>query len=234
MNYIIWNEVDSRTIAGLVICELPPIIKPKMRTQITEIEGKDGDFADSLGYASYDKTIKIALIDNYDVDAIAKYFTGFGQVIFSNEPTKYYRAEIIEQIDFERLLKFRTATIKFHTQPYKYLVDEEPANLEITNETELIVFNQGLENSKPEIMLWGMGIVQILVNGYGVFEIDLETGNVPITVDSELEDCYGLYVSDLKNRNMVGKFPILKSGKNVISWSGNLSSIAVFPNSRWL
>jgi phage-related protein len=42
MNYIIWNGANSKTISGLIIQELPPITKPKTRTQITEIDGKNG------------------------------------------------------------------------------------------------------------------------------------------------------------------------------------------------
>ena len=38
----------------------------------------------------------------------------------------------------------------------------------------------------------------------------------------------------LKNRNMVGEFPNLKSGINKISWSGNLTKIEIQPKSRWL
>ncbi|MDR2073752.1 MAG: phage tail protein, partial [Oscillospiraceae bacterium] len=88
MNFLIWNGTNSSTIEGLVIQELPPIAKPNIRTNVTEIEGKDGDFVEELGYGSYEKEVKIGLAGNYDVDEIAKFFTGSGQVIFSNEPDK--------------------------------------------------------------------------------------------------------------------------------------------------
>jgi phage-related protein len=61
MNYIIWNGSNSTTIEGLIIQELPPITRPAIRAQITEIEGKDGDISDDLGYQSYDKAVKIGL-----------------------------------------------------------------------------------------------------------------------------------------------------------------------------
>jgi phage-related protein len=57
-NYLIWNGTNSKTISGLIIQELPPITKPKLRTQITEIDGKNGDFADELGFGSYEKRSK--------------------------------------------------------------------------------------------------------------------------------------------------------------------------------
>ena len=76
-----WNGIDSDTIEGLMICELPPITKPKMRTNITKIDGRDGDIIEELGYESYTKSIKIGLVRNFDIDKIIKYFTGKGNLI---------------------------------------------------------------------------------------------------------------------------------------------------------
>jgi len=232
VNYIVWQDQDSRNIPGLLICELPAISRSKMRTQVTEIEGKDGDISDNIGYASYDKTLKIALTKNYDINAIAKYFTGSGKVNFSNEIDKYYHAEITEQIDFERLLKFKTATVKFHIQPFKYLADEEPVSHNIENETEISVVNKGLEPSKPIITLFGKGIVEIAINGYAQFQVDIDDSF--LTINSEIEECYMNTLTTLKNRNMTGVFPFLQPGKNVITWAGNLTKIKIYPRSRWL
>ncbi|MDR0405013.1 MAG: phage tail family protein [Oscillospiraceae bacterium] len=232
MNCIVWNNIDSRSIPGLLICELPSISRPKIRTQITEIEGKDGDISDNLGYSAYDKTLKIALVKNYDINAIAKYLSGSGKITFSNEPDKFYNAQISEQIDFERLIRFKTATVKFHTQPFKYLINESLAELEITHETEFSVINQGLEKSKPIITLTGSVIVEIVINGYAQFQVDID--DEYLTIDSEKEECYKDNLQTLKNRNMTGIFPVLQPGENVITWSGNLTKIEVQPKSRWL
>ena len=175
MNYLIWNNKDSRKVNGLIISELPMIVKPKMRTEIIEVEGRGGNFIDNLGYSAYDKTVKIALYDNYDIDEIIKYFSGSGKVIFSNEPQKYYNAEIIEQIDFERLVKFKIANVKFNTQPYKYLVSESETEYEITEGTnQIAVINQGLENSRPIITLTGSEIVEIKLNSMSAFQVDID------------------------------------------------------------
>lgn len=120
MNYLIWKNIDSRTLKGLIISELPPITKPPMRVQETTIDGVDGSIIEDLGYEAYDKQILIGLSRNFDIDEIIKYFSGEGNIVFSNEPDKYYKAKIIEQIDYERLVRFRTATIKFKVQPFKY------------------------------------------------------------------------------------------------------------------
>ena len=120
MNYCILNGVKSTTIQGLLIQSLPPISKPKQRTSIEEIDGRDGDIVTKLGYSAYDRPMTIGLFGEYDVDEVIQYFDSEGTVIFSNEPDKFYNYEIIEQIDFERLLRFKTATVVFHVQPFKW------------------------------------------------------------------------------------------------------------------
>ena len=51
-------------------------------------------------------------------------------------------------------------------------------------------------------------------------------------IDSINEEAYKN--ETLKNRNMSGEFPILESGVNIITWTGNLTKIKVEPKSRWL
>ena len=126
MNYIILNGVNSNTITGLLIQELPPISKPLMRTQIDQIDGRDGDIVTKLGYSAYDKEFTVGLHGSFDINQVIAYFATEGTVVFSNEPDKYYRYQTIEQIDFERLVRYRTATVTFHCQPFKYEVDETP------------------------------------------------------------------------------------------------------------
>ena len=233
VNYIIWKGQDSRGLKGLIISELPPITCPSIKTQVTEIEGKDGDIIDYVGYSAYDKWVKIGLHGVYKIDEISKFFSGSGKVTFSNEPEKYYIAEIIDQIDFERFVKFRIANIKFHTQPFKYLVDEKPVETDITEEIkEIKVINLGTEDSRPIFTLTGTGIIEISINGYTKFQVNIDDSY--LTVDSKLEECYKDNLNTLKNRNMGGEFPILQPGENVITWTGNLTKLKIQPESRWI
>ena len=120
MNYVILNGMKSTLIKGLLIQSLPPISKPLMRSRTETIDGRDGDIVTKLGYSAYDKEMSIGLFGDFDIDEVIKFFDSEGTVIFSNEQDKYYQYEILEQIDFERLIKFRTATVKMHCQPFKY------------------------------------------------------------------------------------------------------------------
>ena len=439
MNSIIWKGVSSTTIKGLLISELPPISRPAMRVKETTIDGRDGSILEDLGYSSYDKEVVIGLYGNFDINKVIKYFTGEGEVVFSNEPDKVYTAKIVGHIDYNRLLRYRQATIPFRVQPFKhklfeayketqtsaasgsplyigdiykftslkvdgaggtiktvgknlfdyksflsasnggltnvlnedgsittsgvlttdyasvvycditsrlvsghsYTISQKMLSPKVymqlnirnketgeteyvylsnkqkdtfvadtaTNKYELIiqsaamknfgsenvsitnyyqleegtsatefepyessiyeyktgeelsknvtifppkstlfnsnneimnaeyikpyeVFNEGLETSKPIMVLKGEGTVVISVNGLEIFQYTFPEGENEVVIDSEKEDAY---LGDvLKNRNMNGEFPVLLSGTNIIEWSGYVSSIEILPRSRWL
>lgn len=231
MSYVIWKNRDSRTLKGLIISELPPISKPKMRVQETIIDGVDGSILEDLGYESYDKILLIGLSRDFNIDEIIQHFSGDGEVVFSNEPDKYYKAKIIEQIDYEKLLRFRTASIKFRVQPYKYQYQEQKQVYENPLE-KIIAVNNGLESSKPIITITGTGAIELIVNDNKLFSYTFPEAEDTVVIDSQKQDAYLGTV--LKNRNMSGEFPLFKAGKNIISWNGTITKIEIISNSRWI
>ena len=439
MNSIVFKGVSSTTIDGLLICELPPISKPPMRVAETSIDGRHGTIIEELGYSAYNKTLTIGLHGNFDINKVIKYFSGEGDIVFSNEPDKVYRGSITSQIDYTRLLRFRKATVTFRVQPFKHknneayatpqtatasstnivlkdsgatpmkistnansilvhgknLIDTNKfvigtnANINITEngykmvakggangtytysrcaipiqtkgkaytlkcdkmtseqssvnaglqvivktpstekyiclfapnttidftlpedatsihlglytnntnanlskdnvvtvlgarlipkefkadawcafqgaqEISVVggiaeamgydsatiisnadnlemsvdyfkafeVFNEGLEPSKPMIVLKGSGTVELKVNGMAVFTYTFPSGEDEVVIDSDIEEAYLGAV--LKNRQMNGEFPSLVPKTNRIEWSGDITSISILPRSRWL
>lgn len=132
IDYIELNGTRSTDVKGLMIQSLPPISKPKVRASIEEIDGRDGDIVTRLGYAAYGKEVSIGLHGDFDIDDAVAFFDSEGEVVFSNERDKYYRYQILDQIDFERLARFRTATVKMHVQPFKY--DAVDRTFEVVNQ----------------------------------------------------------------------------------------------------
>lgn len=232
--YIIINGVSSESVGGLLVTELPSIVKPPKRVIEEEIDGKDGSIITELGYGTYDKSIGIALTGSFDIDQIIEYFNSSGTVTFSNESDKYYRFTIYEQIDFEKLLRFKTAEVFFHCQPFKFSTTETPTTF--SNPTTITLTNSGNTSSKPILEITGQGEVTISLNGSELFEItfsdeDYET----YTIDTEQLNAYnesGTFV----NRNIIGDYDNLRlnKGSNTLIVSGDCTKIVADKISRWL
>lgn len=231
-NYVIINGVNSTTINGLAINEMPPITKPSIRTNTEEIDGRDGDIVTRLGYSAYDKEMTIGLYGSYDLDEIMSYFNQSGTIIFSTESDKYYNFEILEQIDYEKLLKFKTATITMHCQPFKYEVNETPITLSSGNNT---VKNKGNIYAKPIIYIKGSGTITISLNGNQIFNIVMGD-NTEIEIDIEKLEAYNPNDGTLLNRIVTGDYDDFKleSGNNTINLGGTITSANITMYSRWL
>lgn len=234
-NYIILNGKDSRYIGGLLVQELPPIAKPKIRTEVEEIDGRDGDIVTPLGYSAYDKELKIGLYGDYRIDDIISYFDSSGKVTFSNEVDKYYRYQIVEQIDFSRLVRFKTATVKFHVQPFKYsrVETKKVFTFDRADITSLGIRNSGNTIARPIITIEGEGTVLLSLNGKNIFAIVFGKDR-SITIDVEKMEAYT--GSILKNRHVSGDYDnfILNVGLNTVSWSGRIMKISFENYSRWI
>lgn len=234
--YLIINDISSQSIQGLLISELAPISKPQQRTQVEVIDGRDGDIVTPLGFAAYDKVVKIGLTYNYNIDDIIDFFNTEGKVVFSNEPDKYYRFAIYEQIDFERLIRFKTAEVTFHVQPFKYSDSEAEKTYNISGSpSEIQVRNSGNIYSKPTITITGSGVVTVSLNGAQILSIELGDTSQTIIINSEQMNAYGVD-NTLLNRLVTGNYDNIKFkvGQNTINLTGNVSAVKVDNYSRWI
>lgn len=235
-NYIILNDRSSEEIPGLLIQELPPISKPLLRNQIEEIDGRDGDIVMPLGYAAYDKDVSIGLYGKFDVDDVIEYFNSEGKVVFSNEPDKYYKYQILNQIDFERLVRFRTATVTFHVQPFKFANNEKAKTYTSFDNNSITVRNNGNYYSRPKITVFGTGTINLSLNGKQLFVINLGSQAAQITIDAQQLEAYDEDTNVLMNRSVDGDYDNLrlKVGTNTISWSGSVTKMIISNYSRWI
>ena len=232
--YIIINGKKSTLLNGLIITSLPPITKPKIRYTAEEIDGVDGDTITKLGYGAYDKTFEIGLSYDYNVDDIIEYFNQSGTITFSNEPDKYYNFATLNQIDFEKLLRFKKAKVTIHVQPFKYSNVESTKTYNFTEDSQsLTIRNNGNIYSKPIITLFGSGTINLSLNGLEVFTIAL---NGSMVLDTQSQNAYDPNTKDFLNRAIIGDFKNLyfKTGVNTISWTGNVTQVEIDYASRWI
>ena len=235
--YLVINGKTSKGITGLMVQNLAPISKPKVRTNIEEIDGRDGDIVTTLGYSAYDKEVTIGLYGDYNVDDVISFFDTSGQVTFSNEPDKYYNFAIYEQIDFDKLIRFKTATVKFHVQPFKYSEDETTKSYsyaEGTTSASIKIRNNGNVYSKPKVTITGSGNIYIYLGNTQVLLLSLDSDQT-IIIDVSTMNAYdesGNYL----NRLVTGDYDdfILQAGVNTIDITGEVTEVKIDNYSRWI
>ena len=235
--YIVINGTSSKSITGLLIQSLPPISKPQMRTSIDTVDGRDGDIVTPLGFSAYDKQIKIGLHGDYNVDDVLAFFNSSGTVIFSNESDKYYNFAIYEQIDLAKLIRFKTATVTMHVQPFKYSADETEKAYSYTNveSASITVRNSGNYFSKPTLTITGAGNIAVYIGSTQILQIALDSGGETIIINAEQMNAYdpnGNYL----NRQVTGDYSKLKlaSGLNTLNITGAITEVKIDNYSRWI
>lgn len=233
MNFITLNGIRSDSVKGLLISELPPVVKPQQRTEIEEIDGRDGDIVTKLGYSAYDRTMLIGLHGDFDIDDVIRFFDSEGEAVFSNEPDKLYKYQILDDIEFERLIRFRKAKVNFHVQPFKYSAVERIKTINAESEDSFRVLNSGNTVARPRITITGSGTINLSLNNHQMFVINLGNEGY-ITIDTEEMNAYKGSV--LKNRLVTGNYDnfALTLGMNVISWTGDVDAVSIEKYSRWI
>ena len=167
---------------------------------------------------------------NYDLDAITAFFNTSGEIIFSNEPDKKYYFRLLEKIDYERAVQFKTANITFHVQPYKYPANETPLTVSGQN-AEITVPNAGNVPSAPTIQLTGSGTVGVYLGNAQTLQVTIPEDG--ITIDTEAQDATSN--GQLANRSVTGDYDSvrLQPGDNDVSFSGDVSAV-ITKYTRWV
>lgn len=224
MGWFKFNNISSDTM-GVILTETPPITRAPKRYNSVYIDGLDGCEVDDLGYSAYIKKFKIGITEGADIDQVMDWLTGSGQLIIWNESDKYYDVQILDQIDYDRLISFHTATVSFLCQPYKYAISE-------TTTTETNITLSCNCDQLPSIKVTGSGEITLKVNNTEICSVTLSTTVPWIVMDSTKQDAF--YNGSLANRSMRGNFIKLKNGDNVITCTGMVTEIKTTYRKRWL
>lgn len=244
MNYIMINERNSQDINGLLISSLPVISKPEMRVKTQEVDGRDGDITEFLGYSAYDRSFTIGLYGDYDINQAINFFNvpAESDIIFSNENEMIYRGYIAETIDFERLLRFRTAQVTAHVQPFKRSAIEREIITALNPSQSggsVAIKNNGNIYSRPvvEIVAGSAGLVSLAFGDKSIQVYFNAEGDVMTIDPTEFKSYY--YDGSLiynGNRRMAGDYDNvrLETGLNYINYDGKLKSMSFYNYSRWI
>nr|DAZ39087.1 MAG TPA: distal tail protein [Caudoviricetes sp.] len=231
--WVLINDKPSYGVNGLVVASLPPITKPKMRYSAEEIDGRDGDIITTLGYQAYDKTVSVGLYGDFDIDKVVEFFATSGTVSFSNEPDKIYRFQQLESIDFERLVRYRTADVKLHVQPFKTGRLQRP-KVFTSADAEAIIVNAGNVMAAPKLTIKARGNIGLWLDGSQAISV-VNSGDYTLIIDVQNLEA-ATPEGALMNRHVTGDYQrlTLSPGKHSIKWSGDVKSLAIEDYSRWI
>lgn len=262
-SYFIFNNINSRDY-GIIVNKLPTIIKPSKNIEKIEVIGRNGFLTkDYNTYKSSVKSVECTIKNIDKLDSICSWLDGSGDLIFSNEEDKVYKATIINQIPFSKIIKqWHKFLIQFECQPLKksrididymttlsYSVDRNSIAinpLSTLNYTGGNTFQSNIPieiNKKEELIVHNFGTME----AKPVLEL-WGSGNIRLIINSDvitLNDIQGTIIIDSEmmecykgtlpcNNKMFGEFLTLKLGKNIIKWEGNLERIKIKHNTCYL
>jgi len=193
-----------------------------------EIPYRNGNLTiHSNRFKPYLRPMEFALKNKDDVPLINAWLVGRGKLRTSVDKGGYFFASVMSGIGIEKLSRlFDAFSVTFKVDPFFYL-DEGDDTIKITAPTT--IYNPGTIYAEPYIKIIGNGNVDLIINSK-VYEF---TGiNGYIEVNSELKTVYKDTVN--QGDKMTGDFPVLNVGENIISWSGNVTSIEIIPKWREL
>ncbi len=229
-----WFEWNGRrcTEFGIHVLEQPVYTLPAERSTFTSVPGRSGSLTTLEGDEVYDDIVLTAtcMIDSESrISELSAWLKGSGNVAFANRSGGFYRARIVNQIAFEKILRgnpHRKFAVNFRCQPFWY--QESVPEVTVT-ESLTTITNPGTVASEPIITVYGSGDITLMV---GTTIVELTEVDESITINCEMLECHKGSASC--NAQMSGDFPVLASGSNAISWTGSVTKVVIQPNWRFL
>jgi len=230
-DWFLWNGVSCAQY-GIYVSEQPPITIPSERAAYTNVPGRPGSLTTLEGEDVYDDMVLTAtcfLSDPSQIPALAAWLKGSGTVTFANRQGGFYYARVANQISFEKIMRgntHRAFAVNFRCKPFWYAENVEPIML---TESGTFITNPGSVYSEPVITIYGSGDITLMV---GTTVVELTGIDGSITMDTPFMEAYKDTTG--MNGSMSGDFPTLVPGANAVSWNGNVTSVVIQPNWRYL
>lgn len=228
MNYFIFNNINSKD-KGIIINKMPVIPKPAKRIEKTVIPGRNGVLYEDDGtYETVVIQIECSIIEECDIYEIKKWLEGEGELILSTSPSVFYKANIINQIDYTSIVnKIYTFPLEVELQPFAYSIEKFT---QIFNSGESLSFN--IDNATadifPYIKVVGEGQINLTINN-NTMVLNVEDY---IELDCELQIAHKNY--EAADDKAKGEFFKLIQGENIISILGNYNSLEIIYRKAYL
>lgn len=218
---------------GLYITDKGVYKGAKRDVTYTSVAGRSGDvIIDNGRYTNVKIPYKLALVNDtpHSFVKLARLIRNWLLTdpgyfkLWDTYDKEYYRlASFSEEINIEQQLSvYGKLDINFNCKPFRYLTSGQN---KITGSYNKL-YNPEAYESEPYFKIFGSGNCYVYVNGA---QFSVKDVNGYVEVDSELMSCHK--GNTLLNNKMVGGFPKLKPGSNLIAAASNVTNIEIIP--RW-
>ena len=225
-NWFSFNDFNTRNYA--LIEELPVVDRAEEDKEFVEIEGRHGFLTfDKKTYKPIEYTVTMIIKGKERRDVVKRALKGSGNLILSNEVSRYYKAVVSSSMTFERQIRdvFKVV-VSFKLQPFAYERNNEP----LTYNSPFTLSNLTNATLQPIFRISGSGTCTLSINNN---DIKINEIGGCIILNFELKEAYGID-GQQKNAQILGELEDLIEGDNIITWNGGISSIHVTPNWRWV
>ena len=200
---------------------IPPIGKRKIEKY--EIDGRSGVLIiDEKAYEPFVISIPCHIDTSVtNMDNIRAYLDGYGTLSFDGE--REYTAIVQNQIDFTKIMRFRSFIVQFLVNPIAH--DITATTKTITSSPTTFSISGATTEMTPTLTIVGNGDVTITINNKTFNLYDLDSSKTYTL------DCENKVIVDNNNNNvsnqMLHDFPTLKPGTNTVSYTGTISSFTI-------
>ena len=216
---------------GIVVSEVPSFDKPTRRSNVFNVQGRNGSIIYQDGsFDDVTRSYKVWIAEEHNdlvdkVNAVSGWLyskTGYQRLEDSFEPDVFRLAYYNGSGNVSNeLMMFGETTISFTCRPERFLKSGEEV-VTVVNADK--IYNPTRFEAKPLIHIEGSGTVSISISGKAL------TASISdyINIDCDRLDAYRL-PSENRNSYISGTFPTLIAGTNTISLTGSISKCTIQP-----
>ena len=233
------RELDRKITFGgeevpALVGSTPKIIRAKRKMTKTQIAGTNREVIEMEdAWETYEQPYSL-FVGNGSEDCIQDmlqevarvlYKTGWQTLVDDYEPDCYRLAYYEGPFDVDnRYTRLGVFDISFTCRPERFLMS---GNVPVSVATGEKLLNPTTFSAKPLIHIEGSGSGTLTVAGTTMSFTGITDY---LNIDCETMNVYRL-PSENKNSLMTGNFPMLKSGENLISFTGGITSVTITP--KW-